>query len=297
MNRANRADGWKSVDAERHFRTLEAELLAELAEHRPAQLDVPTEFGGAHAYHWPGRGEPVVMLHGATGTSLMWVHYADALFGRDIYAIDTIGDVGRSRCDTRPSDIDELARWLEQVLDGLRIPAAHLVATSYGGFLALILASRRPARVRSMYLVEPAALAPVRLGSFLRWGAAIALASKLPPRARAAAGRRLRTPMLDDTRLTRLVFFGQRHHRAQLLRPEPLDDPDLRAIDQPTRVVIGEESEAFDPDLVEARAMLLAHVAIERVPEAGHAVAMSHRDELTIDAAQFLGARSRPTVT
>src|SRR4051812_4892633 len=106
MTLAKRAGGWRSADAERRFRSLEGELLSELADHPPTSFDVATTFGAAHAYHWPGRGEPVVMLHGATGTSLMWVPYADALFGRDIYAIDTIGDVGRSRCDTRPNDAD-----------------------------------------------------------------------------------------------------------------------------------------------------------------------------------------------
>jgi hypothetical protein len=31
------------------------------------------------------------------GTSLAWIPYVERLAGRDLYAIDTIGDVGRSQ--------------------------------------------------------------------------------------------------------------------------------------------------------------------------------------------------------
>ena len=63
----------------------------------PAALDVDAYAGARRVYRWPGAGEPIVFLHSMGGTGLTWSPYVKRLIGRDLYAIDTIGDVGRSR--------------------------------------------------------------------------------------------------------------------------------------------------------------------------------------------------------
>src|SRR5204863_7049890 len=107
----------------------------------------PTRLGSTRAYRWGGSGEPIVFLHGATGTSLSWLPYAERRAGRAMAAIDTIGDIGASRQAVAVESADDLADWLAETLTALGIERAHLAGTSYGGFLAFNLAARHPDRV------------------------------------------------------------------------------------------------------------------------------------------------------
>jgi pimeloyl-ACP methyl ester carboxylesterase len=55
------------------------------------------------------------------------------------------------------------------VLDAARIDTAHVVAHSLGGAVALDLAGHSPSRVRTLTLLAPVGLAPVRFVSAARW--------------------------------------------------------------------------------------------------------------------------------
>jgi 3-oxoadipate enol-lactonase len=74
-------------------------------------------------------------------------------------AYDTRG-TGRSWVPREPYGIDDLARDAAQVLDGR---AAHVVAFSMGGYVALTLALARPELVRSLVLAATGAGGPDRL--------------------------------------------------------------------------------------------------------------------------------------
>ena len=284
---------WKDEASEQRFRAMEDELFSELGgDEQPTTIVVPTRLGPTHVYRWDGDGPPLVFLHGSTGTALSWLPFAKRRAGRAMYAIDTIGDVGRSRQQVPVESAHDLAEWLGQVLDGLGLDAAHLVGTSYGGFLALNLATHRPERVRSLFLIDSAALVGVRMVRFLAWGMASMLASLLPGRLRSIAARRLRMPALDEPRLLRFVLYGQLHHRSKMLRPEALTDEQLRAITVPTVVVSAEKSEVFPSADVVARAALLPNATVEVVPDAGHAVVLSHLDLLVDRLQSFLAGVS-----
>src|SRR5262249_9032605 len=128
---------WRSPDAEQRFRAVEDELWDELCARPRDEIDVDTTFGRTRVYHWNGADPPVVFLHGLGGTSLMWAQYVDSLVGRAMYAVDTIGDVGRSVPCVPIERARDLARWLGETLDRVGLERVHLVGCSYGGFVAL----------------------------------------------------------------------------------------------------------------------------------------------------------------
>jgi pimeloyl-ACP methyl ester carboxylesterase len=268
---------WASPEAEARFRAREDELWDDVAGGRPPSLDVPTAFGTTRAYRWDGDGEPVLFLHGATGTSLSWVPYIAPLGGRTAYAVDTIGDVGRSRQTAPIREPADLVAWLDETLAGLDLDRVHVAGTSYGGYLGLLLAAHRPERVTSLTLFDPGGIVRLHLFRFLAWGTACLLASALPDRPRRAAGRALRMPALDDRRLLAMILDGQRHHRVRLLPTGPLADDDLRSIAAPVLLLVGAKSEVNDARAQVARAeALLPDVDAELVPGAGHALVLSH---------------------
>ena len=296
MKEQQRAQGvsrWSSPDAEAEFRrrgdALAAALAAERSFEMPAPVDVPTRLGPTRVDRWEGEGEPVVFLHGTTGTSLAWVEYAQRRRGRATYAVDTIGDVGHSRQEVAVTGARDLADWLAEVLDGLGLDRPHLAGVSYGGFLALNLAVHHPARVRTLTLIEPAGIERVRMARFMAWGIASMGAAFLPTPLRMRAARRLRMPVLEDPRIIRVVAYGQRHHRARLLRPEPLTDAQLAGIAQPVLAVLGERSEVFPAADVAARLQgHLPDVTLHTVAGAGHGVVTTDVDRLSGWLADFL---------
>ena len=288
---------WKTPEAEHCFHEREDRLVRERLTEQPLAIDVDTHLGPTRAYYWEGTGEPVVFLHGTGGTGTTWSPYAEQRNGRAMYAIDTMGDVGRSRQQVAVEGAGDLSVWLDETLAGLGLEHSHLAGTSYGGFLALNLAASRPDRVRSLFLIEPAGLVPVVMTKFMLWGMANLFAWLLPAWLRRIAARRLRNPLVEDRDLMRLGLYGVRNHRLRLLRPEPLTDEQLRSIGAPTHVVLGAKSEVFPVDAAQARAAKLANATIELVTDAGHAVAMSHVDTLAPELARFLDRHDEATRT
>ena len=277
----DRVSHWRSVEAERRFRASEDELIAEGWPDGIDTVDVDTSFGTTHVYRWLSRGgssgaDPIVFLHGMGGTGATWAAYVGRLTARDVYALDTIGDVGRSVQRVEIADADALAGWLDETLAALGVERAHLVGTSYGGWQALNLAARRPARVSALTLIDSGGLAPFRLGRFMLWGMPMLLGWLAPGPIRRRLART--RPLLGDPRLMRMALHGQRNHLFRLPKPEPLTDEQLGTINVPTTVVVAGRSAPFTPRIAAARARMIPSATVDLVDGAGHEVSWSHVD-------------------
>ncbi|HKE72010.1 MAG TPA: alpha/beta fold hydrolase [Acidimicrobiales bacterium] len=267
---------WRSDRARRRFVEMEDELWREQWPEPPAALDIDTWAGPTRLYRWAGAGEPIVFLHGMGGTGLTWSPYVQRLAGRDVYAVDTIGDVGRSEQRAVIEDAAGLARWLGEALTGAGIERAHLAGTSYGGFLALALASREPQRAASLTLVDSGGLAPFRLGRFLLWGLPSLFGALAPAPVRRRLARR--RPLLADPRIMRMGLHGQMNHPFRLPGVAPLGDDELRSITAPALVIVAGRSAPFAPRVQAERARLIPRAEVEVIPGAGHEVSWTHLD-------------------
>src|SRR2546423_2017243 len=103
-----------------------------------------------------GSGEPIVFLHGFTGTWRHWRPLLGPLAARFEVIAPTLA--GHDGGPPYPSDCDitleQGAESLEGHLDELGVGSAHLVGNSMGGALALELAKR--GRARSVVALAPA---------------------------------------------------------------------------------------------------------------------------------------------
>lgn len=102
-----------------------------------------------------GYGTPVICLHATAGSSRQWESLAGALpAGHQLVAPDFSGH-GRTPVAGGMDALNEDLALAESLLDAGE--AVHLVGHSYGGAVALRLALKHPARIRSLVLFEPAA--------------------------------------------------------------------------------------------------------------------------------------------
>jgi pimeloyl-ACP methyl ester carboxylesterase len=120
-----------------------------------------------------GSGAPVILLHGGLGHSGNWGYQVPALVehGYRAVVIDSRGH-GRSTRDERPFTYDLMAADVVAVMDALQLEQASLVGWSDGACTALILASKAPSRVASVFFfacnMDPSGTKEIEFGPTLQ---------------------------------------------------------------------------------------------------------------------------------
>ncbi|GGZ56399.1 alpha/beta fold hydrolase [Streptomyces bluensis] len=252
-----------------------------------AEEDVETSFGTTHVYRY-GPGDPadasrtpVVLVHGAGSCSAMWYPNTPALSAeRPVYAIDTPGDPGRSDQREPIHQPDRAAQWLDETLAGLGLDRVHLVGSSYGGWLALNQAHRRPARLASVTLLDPGGLEKVGL-RFFAWIFVSLFATFAPKALRPRLAAWLEQPVLVVPQLRAMIRAGVRAYRIRRPAPLPLSEEELSTIRTPLYLVLGKRSLLVHPmRQVERVPRLIRGARAEIVSNTGHGPQIDHADEV-----------------
>jgi pimeloyl-ACP methyl ester carboxylesterase len=106
-----------------------------------------------------GEGEPVVLVHGLSGSAANWVELLPELAERyRVLAVDLPGH-GRSVSPARRAGVGDFVAAVAAVVEHEEARPALLAGHSFGGLVALRLAQARPELVRGLLLVAPAGIA------------------------------------------------------------------------------------------------------------------------------------------
>src|ERR671921_2412444 len=124
-------------------------------KHRASRYEV--RVGGCPVrYEAAGEGEPVVLVHGLSGSTRWWSRNVSDLAERHrVYLVDLPG-FGTMRRLRRRFVLAESADWLSEWMDAAGLERAHLVGHSMGGYVSVRLAASRPELVSRLVLVAPA---------------------------------------------------------------------------------------------------------------------------------------------
>ncbi len=259
-------------------------------------------------------GEPVVFLHGAATSGSSWADLVAALPGFRCHVVDRPG-TGLSEPLPRPiTDVAELAsladHLLPDLLDGLGLASASIVATSFGGYFALRGALAVPDRVRRLVLFGWTTGAPLgRMPLAMRLGATPgfgALMARLPVNDRAVrsmfrgiglrqaidAGRvspeaiAAYAALLNHTRTLPNELAASRSFLSPMrgLDPRLVLTPATRhAIATPILALWGDGDSFGGPDVARDFIAPFPNARLEIVAGAGHAVWM---DDVVLAAAR-----------
>ena len=254
-------------------------------------LDAPTDSGITHLLASGDETAPVVLLlpsGGATATA--WSAVAGRLSRTHrVIAVDPIGQPGLSTPGPRPlKTAEDLARWLDQVLDYLGVQRAAVAGHSYGGWLALRYALHAPARVSHLVLLDPTmCFAPLSLTYRLR---------SIPLVTRPSAGRARRLLAWEtrgrplDPDWLAVAAAGADLGRPRIVLPRVPGPTELAGLAVPALVVVAARSQAHDPAQIAARAReRLPEVTVETLAQATHhTIPTEDAEELTGYIASFL---------
>jgi pimeloyl-ACP methyl ester carboxylesterase len=263
------------------------------------ELDVPTRYGATHVIaSGPIGAPPLVLLSGFFCTATAWRPNVE-VFSRHfrVYAVDVIGQPGKSIAHRRIKSRREFSDWLTDLLDALHVHRADLVGNSFGGFLAMNQASLTPERVHRVVLISPA-------GVFMpygRWKHVLLTLRDLVRRCLPGAQR----PNSMSIWFGRDVVFDQsdakwvalvekalsvvKITKISALFPREFPPAELAAIRAPTLLLIGEYERLYEPRAALRRAgQLMPGIDGRVVPQAHHIASLAKPAEVNAQIVRFL---------
>jgi pimeloyl-ACP methyl ester carboxylesterase len=263
-----------------------------------------------------GNGPAVVLVHGSPNAGSTWAPLLPALAKFRCYIVDRPG-TGLSDDFVLTRNMHDFGRgFLPGVLDGLGLDRAHVVASSFGGFLSLMSAAAAPTRIHRMVQMACPAFAPgMSVPGFMkamslrpvRW-----LMNTLPPNE--SVGRRILRQIghgasLDANRIPKIFFEwylalqrytntmrndGEMIGRAGSLRGFPpeltISDDVLRSVSAPTLFLWGADDTFGTAAVARHVVELMPHASLTMVPSAGHLPWLDDPKGLGLATADFLAA-------
>lgn len=245
-----------------------------------------------------GDGEPILFIHGLMLASDAWAAQVAAFRATHRVVTYDLRGQGRSAKTRDRLDLDALAEDAAALIETLGLAPSHVVGFSMGAFIAMRLAARHPARVRSLTLIGPSADAeePANL-----------------PRYRVMIGFvRLFGPALLAGRLMKILFGAtwladpvnrverdrwravlrrlprSLHRAAAASARRPAIQPLLAAIRAPTLIVSGEEDRPVPPALARRVHAGVAGSRFAAFPATGHAAMIERPEAFNALLAAFL---------
>lgn len=238
---------YKSANARTIVQAAYAELLGQL----PVEIEQQTVATSLGATFVLSAGKPdappIVFFHGSLSNSITWAGELRRLSPNfRVYAIDMIGEAGRSAEARPPLQSDQYSHWLQELFQQLGVTQPILVGLSLGGWLALDYAKRFPTNLKGLILISPGGVGQNR--NVLWWALPYLL---LGPWGAKRLYRKILGPLgheLEGTQLSHFLHLIATHVKP---RTEPLpivSDQQLAAIACPVLLLIGGQDPMLYPE-------------------------------------------------
>jgi pimeloyl-ACP methyl ester carboxylesterase len=266
-----------------------------------------------------GEGPPVVFVHGSPNSGSTWVPMLGPLTAFRCILVDRPGtglsdayERGTITTASMPGLADE---FLSDLLDAAELERAHVVASSFGGYLALRSVAAHPERVdRMVQMGAPAFLPGMQVPAFMRLltlGAMRRVVNALPPNPRAArmmlkqtghkasveAGR-IPEVLLDwslalqrdtDTMRNETAMIGELGSFRGFGRDLTITDDTCKAVAAPTLFIWGDNDVFGGLDAARDLVARLPEATLEVFPDSGHLPWIDDPERAGRLTAKFLG--------
>jgi pimeloyl-ACP methyl ester carboxylesterase len=252
-------------------------------------IEVKTRYGSTFINATgPGDGHPLVLLHAAGLSSTAWfANIAELSHNFRVYAVDVIGDAGKSVADHLMEERVDYAEWLREVFDGLNIDRGYLAGHSYGGWLTLNMALAYPDRLSKLVLLAPAA--SIYPFCFLAKLTLRLTALNLRPSARFTLKMQASKGTVFEEAFVFLMEMVSRYCVPATMFPTVDTEKELKQIDVPTLLLIGAGEKIYNPKVAIERAeRLMPNLTAEIVPNAGHTLIMEQPEIINARILDFL---------
>jgi pimeloyl-ACP methyl ester carboxylesterase len=244
----------------------------------------------------PENAPPLVLLHGAGGSALHWLPNIEDLSEQyRTYAVDIVGDFGRSIYTRELESAADYSKWLDELLDGLGLEHdVNLVGLSYGGWISARYAIRSPARLDKLVLIAPAGtVSPIPFDWIWR---AVLVALPHPYFTKSFLQWVLADVVRNDEdgsfleQATAGAYLAIRSYKpTQMANPDVLTDAELQGFSVPVLFLVGENEKLYVATEAVARLNQVAPTIQTRiVQDAGHDLTMVQANTVNRLILEFL---------
>ncbi|MFF2890827.1 alpha/beta fold hydrolase [Paenibacillus sp. NPDC057967] len=252
---------------------------------------ITTPFGDTHVLRFGDSAKkPLILLHGMTMSSTMWYpNVKELIRERCVYAIDIMGDFGKSKPNAPIKSRVEANHWLRTVLEGLGLNRIDLAGHSMGGYLALNYALAHPEQLTSLALLAPAgSFHPMSLKFFAKIYPALLLRTekRIDRAFRWFSG----TGQPLDPVFRSQVIAGYRNAKPLLqLMPSAFKQEDFARFSVSTLLLVGDKEVIYPAlEVVEKAKRLIPGLHAHVIPGASHSLTIEHANEVNHLLIRFL---------
>ena len=223
------------------------------------------------------KGKSVILWHGQNANATTWVRWIPYLAQKyRIYAVDTIGGMGKSAATRLSRKGTAYGDWAIEVIESIGLQKVNMVGISNGGWLILKLGSIAPERIGNAVLLSSAGLMPISMKLVFQ---IVSRSISKNPKVIAERLVELLSPPNQTIDPLYAEFFElilTSKFRGEPIAPR-IDDKELRRMTTPIYLLMGQYERSFNPYKAIDRGLKLLPnvVAAELVPGVGHS--MEHR--------------------
>jgi 2-hydroxymuconate-semialdehyde hydrolase len=255
-------------------------------------------------YHDIGTGDVTLLIHGSGPGVTAWANWQ-----RTIPALEQQGRVvapdmvGFGYTDQLEDGAYGLDKWVEHIfafMDELDIESANVVGNSFGGALALAMASRKPPRVRRLVLMGSVGVTfPITNGLDAVWGYKPSLENMQEILQYFAFDRSRLTPALAEMRYQASIRPGCSEAFAQMF-PAPRQrwvdamttpEESLRQLSHETLIVHGREDRVIPTSTSLRLHSLIPNSQLHIYSQCGHWTQIEQADRFNRLVANFLAEK------
>ncbi len=246
------------------------------------QLDVETSFGLTHVIAAGDKdSKPLVLLNGLLMPASTWHLNIKALArNHRVYALDTIGDCGKTRTVRLPKDPKDYADWLSEVYVALGMGKASIVGASRGGYIAHWFSHFYPNKLDKLAIFS---FSP--MGKELNMWTTLRMLYHFLAKDRASVEDFFRflnggeaQDKLIEKNLTDLLYYSFHNCKPAMIVPSFLSDLEVRNLKVPTLIVLGEKDVIYEAKV--AREYLQrtnpSFIRFEELKGASHLIITNH---------------------
>ncbi|KRE39025.1 2-hydroxy-6-oxo-2,4-heptadienoate hydrolase [Janibacter sp. Soil728] len=266
------------------------------------EIAATIDVGGiATNYHDVGEGDPVLLIHGSGPGVSAWANWRTVLpeLSKEhrVIAPDILGFGYTERPDGVTYDMATWTEHLVGLLDALGLDRVAIIGNSFGGALALNVATHHPDRVSKLVLMGAVGV-PFEITEGLDkvWGFEPSLANMVDLMGVFAYDQSLLTEDLAKLRLEAATRPGV-HEAYSAMFPAPrqrsveamtVPDSDIRSLTQPTLIVHGRDDEVIPLSNSMRLNELIEQSQLHVYGQCGHWVQIEHTASFSQLVGNFL---------
>ncbi|KXT85471.1 carboxylesterase [Streptococcus sp. DD11] len=256
--------------------------------------DVETSWGLVRVYRWSNETvtdkTPVLLFPGHSSGAPMWQgNISYLMLQHPVYAFDPLGDAGKSKQVLPLKNMQDVADYVNEMLDRLGIERVHLVGHSFGASSAAYFANDYPARVASLALLEPAFALNYPDVSVFFWGTVSSI-ELFPESWRSQALAQISgedaSEVRSDDDMAKMIKAASSFYETELPTPSPIDEASLKYWKFPVYLALAEKSK-MTGDSTMKQARKIPRLTMKKWPNTSHSLPMEVPQELAHELQGF----------